>query len=612
LKHFQTIKKIVFLLSIISFSLQANSINILDEDINILDKVEICLVADSISFEDIKNLACFKKNNTKDINFGFQKDKTAWIKFSVHNNSNKKVKKILEIKNPLLEEVFLYKENSKLEKKGMLHSELKKININHNFTLVLDANSTKKYYLKIFNHTTSLRFVIYLKETKDFLREDREQQNIIMIALGVILALLLYNLLLYFYSKQIAYLYYSLYLCTLIFQQLTYLGITPLYFSKDFVYIDNLSVLFKVNIMYIAAALFAKEFLHTKGYLKINKIYNLIILISLIEIPLFGTSYFYYPEIGILTGLVFVIFNIFAAIYIYKQGHKQARLFIAAWIVLVIGFVLMILDALGFISIMLSFQNIILYGTVLEALLLSLAFTDRYILLQKQKEKADQLLMRALENRQLIIEAEIKRQTKDLSNSLKNQKTLLKELHHRTKNNLQLMLSIIRMQAQGVENSLKNHFIDLENRVMAISKNHEMLYIQKNLQNIDMQQYLYELCEKIKQSFNLNNFLFQVNAENINLPLAQASYIALMINEIVINSIKHTQVDYTIISIDVKKKEGCYMINIKDNGKGKLQNIKKYASLGTSIIDTIIKEQLEGEYSIEENQGILYNIKFEL
>ncbi|MEJ2372349.1 MAG: 7TM diverse intracellular signaling domain-containing protein, partial [Sulfurimonas sp.] len=283
------------------------------------------------------------------------------------------------------------------------------------------------------------------KETKDFLREDREQQNIIMIALGVILALLLYNLLLYFYSKQIAYLYYSLYLCTLIFQQLTYLGITPLYFSKDFVYIDNLSVLFKVNIMYIAAALFAKEFLHTKGYLKINKIYNLIILISLIEIPLFGTSYFYYPEIGILTGLVFVIFNIFAAIYIYKQGHKQARLFIAAWIVLVIGFVLMILDALGFISIMLSFQNIILYGTVLEALLLSLAFTDRYILLQKQKEKADQLLMRALENRQLIIEAEIKRQTKDLSNSLKNQKTLLKELHHRTKNNLQLMLSIIRM-----------------------------------------------------------------------------------------------------------------------------------------------------------------------
>ncbi|WP_428739730.1 7TM diverse intracellular signaling domain-containing protein [Sulfurimonas sp.] len=612
MRFFQIDKLFIVLFLFLGVCLKAEPINILHNNGNILDQVEISLSSNSTNFESIKTTSQFQKNTLRDINLGFKRDTIIWIKISLFNDSDTVVTKVLEVRNPLLEEIVLYDETGEIIKAGMLHMTPKQVTLNHAFGITLQAKTKKTYYLKVSNHTTSLRFALFLNDLKDFQYADNMQFGIVMMALGVILALLFYNFLIYLYSKKIAYLYYSLYLSTLIFQQITYLGITPLYFPKEFVYIDNLSVLFKVNIMYITAAIFAKEFLETKNYKKIDKVYNLIIIFAILEIPIFGTPSFYYPEVGIVTGLFFVLFNIFAAIYIYSQGHKQARLFIAGWSVLVVGFTFMILDGLGIISIMLDMPNVILYATVVEALLLSLAFTDRYSLLQEEKEKADQLLVKALENRQVIIEAEIEKRTKELSNSLENQKTLLKELHHRTKNNLQLMLSIVRIQAQGVEESLKKHFKNLENRIIAIAKTHEMLYVQKNLQKIDMQQYILELCEKIELSFNLNNFTLQIDVNKIYIPLKEASYIGLLINEIVINAIKYVNKEEIILTISMQKNTQGYILSIKDNGDGKIKDINENRSSGSAIINTIILEQLEGEYTLQEDHGISYTIRFKI
>lgn len=592
--------------------LQAKSINITDKDSNILDQVQIYIAKNSMSLNAIQETDLFTKNNSKDINLGFLRNKTVWIKFSLQNNSSFPVSKILEVQNPLLEEVVLYDKTRQSIKKGMLHITPLQTTIEPSFFITLDANTTKTYYLKIFNHTTSLRFVLFLKDPNNFIYEDHLQQTLVMISLGIILALFLYNFLLYIYGNEISYLYYCLYLATLVLQQLTYLGITPLFFPHSFVDLDDLSVVLKVNAMYIAAALFAKEFLNTKEYNNINRIYNLIIATAIIEIPLFGTPWFYYPEVGILTGLVFVLFNMYAAVYIYKRGHKQARFFIAGWSILVVGFVLMIADGLGIISIMYKLPNFILYATVLEALLLSLAFTDRYVLLNEEKELSDQLLVASLENRQAAIEAEIQKQTKNLSNALENKKTLLKELHHRTKNNLQLMLSIIRMQAETVERSLKSKFQDLENRIAAISKTHEMLYIQKNLQEIDMHEYISELCEKIEQSFHLRNIVFQIEVKKMYLPFTEAGYVGLLINEIVINSIKHVNTDYLILHISMKREGDVYFLSVKDNGKEKIQSIDNDNSLGVVLIKSLVQDQLEGDYTMKTDNGVSYLIRFKL
>ncbi len=607
-----TFMKLFFLFFSCLLPSYAGTIDINDTDQNILDKVQIYISDSALNFKDIQTKNDFQNHHSKNINLGFTRDKALWIKLSLKNSSNSSVTKVIEVQNPLLEEVLLYDNKGQKIQQGMLHVSAFQTTIEPSFFIIFEANSINTYYLKIRNSTTSLRLALLLKDPNSFIYEDHLQQTLVMLSLGIIIALFLYNLLLYIYGKEISYLYYCFYLATLVFQQLTYLGITPLFFSKSFVEIDNLSVVIKVNGMYIVAALFAKEFLHTKRYNRINKTYNTIIIIALLEIPLFGTPWFYYPEVGILTGLIFVIFNISAALYIYKQGHKQARFFIAGWSVLVVGFILMIADGLGIISIMHKMPNFILYATVLEALLLSLAFTDRYALLREEKERADTLLVESLENRQAVIEAEIKKQTKNLFNALESKKILLKELHHRIKNNLQLILSMIRMQAETTTPSLKTQFNDLANRIIAISKTHEMLYLKENLQEIDMDEYISELCSRLEHSFYENDLIFQIDAQKIYLPLKEASYLGLIINEIIINSIKHANVRPLLIGISLKNEQKEYILTVKDNGKKYVHNQNAKKTLGMKLIMSLVHDQLEGDLEMHIQNGVSYAIRFQI
>ena len=95
-----------------------------------------------------------------------------------------------------------------------------------------------------------------------------------------------------------------------------------------------------------------------------------------------GTPWFYYPEITIVTGLLFIVYNLGAGLYMYSHGNKQARFFIVGWVVLIVGFFLVIIDALGVVTIMYHFPNLILWLTVLEALFLLLAFVDKLSILR--------------------------------------------------------------------------------------------------------------------------------------------------------------------------------------------------------------------------------------
>lgn len=493
----------------------------------------------------------------------------------------------------------------------MLHVKETQITIEPSFLITLKPKTLQTYYIRIKNETTALRFRLLIKRHESFFYEDHHQQVFIILLLGIVVALFLYNLLLYLYTREIAYLYYCLYLVALVLQQLTYLGIMPLIAPPLFIQIDNLSVMPKVNGMYIMAALFAKEFLATKKHPTINMFYNVIIFMALIEIPLFGTPWFYYPEVGILTGLCFVFFNIWAALFIYIQGMKQARFFIAGWSLLGIGFVLMILDGLGFISVMDGLSNFILLATVLEALLLSLAFTDKYALLQKEKERSDYLLVQSLESQQIIIREEIQRQTKELTDALTSKQVLLKELHHRTKNNIQLILSIVRIEAQNVPSLLTKHFNDLIYRILAIAKIHDMLYIKENLQEIRMYDYIFELCDKIEHTIP-QKIIFHLKIDDVSLPFKEAGYVGLILNEIIINSIKHAQKQELIIHIQIVQVSSQFMLTISDNGDAKHSQSNKYSTLGMDIIRTLVEEQLEGNMHKESIDGTHYTIRFSL
>ena len=466
-------------------------------------------------------------------------------------------------------------------------------------------------YLKVQTVTTALRLDIVLKDQMAYLKSEYKERTLIFVFLATLSLMLFYNIILYFYTKEKVYIYYVFYLFSLIFQQSTYLGITQMFFPAWFIHYDNLSVVLKVNLMYITAILFAKSFLNSRNYPQIDKIYNLILLLALIEIPLFGTPLFYLPEIAIVTALIFIYFNMYAGIVIYKQGYVQARLFVAGWAFQLVGFTLMILNGLGLISVMNKLPELVMLFTLLEAIILSLAFFDRYAIYKKQKDEADAKLLEELKERQEIIEREVQKATSALHHSLENEKTLLKELHHRTKNNLQLILSLARMQADTLDSETKEKFQNLVGRINSIAKTYALLYRKENFEQIDMGEYIEELCNDLA-SLTQKDVVFKIDIDNVTLPVETASYIGLIANELVTNSIKYVTKEKIIIQISMYKEDDEYILSFKDNGEGFVIKEQTSNSLGVQIVQTLVKNQLEGDFDIKQEDGFFSLMRFKI
>jgi len=271
----------------------------------------------------------------------------------------------------------------------------------------------------------------------------------------------------------------------------------------------------------------------------------------------------------------------------------------------------MILDGLGLISVMNHLPNIIMFFTSLEAIILSLAFIDRYAIYKKEKEEADAKLFQELNERQDIIEAEIIKATAELSKSLQNEKTLLKELHHRTKNNLQLILSLVRMQADTLDERMKDKFENLVGRINSISKTHAMLFRKDDLEKIDIGEYVEELCSDLKNLSN-KNVLFEIEIKNISLSVGVASYLGLIINELVTNSLKYVVKEKIVIEIRIYEDNGEYCLNVKDNGERFEMLEQKRESLGLKIVKTLVENQLDGVLEIKQESGFLCMMEFKI
>ncbi|MEA3522772.1 MAG: 7TM diverse intracellular signaling domain-containing protein, partial [Campylobacterota bacterium] len=543
----------------------------------------------------------FKKLSTQHVNYGFNSGVSLWIKFKLTNNTSLAKEQVLVLNNPLLERITLYDEHNNTSVSGMLHVNKERHHINPSFPITLLANSSQDYYLHVSNTTTALQFSLTLNDRESFRSDDKKKQFFITLFIGIISAFLIYALALFFYTKDTSYFYYTIYIAALVFQQLTYIGFLPLYMPTSFSYIDNLMVVPKVGIMIITAAIFAQSFLKTSLFKTIDSIYRFIIYAVVLQILFFATPWFYYPEVIILTGLVFIFYNLYAGIYVYKKGNKQARFFIAGWSFLVVGYFFSIIDALGLYSVMYHLPSLVLACTIFEALFLLLAFVDKLSIVQEQKEQTEQLLYKELQERNKIVENEVTQRTKAL-------KDLYKELHHRVKNNLQIILSIIRLQRDRIsEKTVQNQFSEIENRINSIAKTHELLYQDERGENINMHGYIHSLCEDIRASVCKKICYFNIEAK-LDMPLREAVYIGLIINELIANVIKYSQTSDTI-TIVLLQKESEMFLHVSDNGTDYAEKESSKNSLGLKLVYALVYDQLSG--SITKSQSN-YDIRFQL
>ncbi len=556
---------------------------------------------------DIKNNQKFEPLKKEHLNLGVLQNSIT-IECLFKNSSHKKIEKILYFSSPLLEKIELKDANS-TTKKGVFSTN-KQTTITHFFNITLKPQSQKLIELTIETRYTPLDFSIFLEDSKAFFEQDRNAQSLSIFLLGIITALMLYAFIIGIYSKEKSYIFYGIYLLALIFHQSTYIGITQIYMPKAFVLFDAKITIIKIALLIITSALFAMSFLETKEYKAIHKTYQAIILLALLEALLLTPKSPISLYAIILTGAFFILFNLLAGVYIYKSGKKEARLFVLGFGVVFIAYVLIIIDALGIASVMQNNKNLLTVTTTIEALILSLAFADKFAILQKEKEKADKKLLIEAKNRENIITKQVELKTKELKNALKEKEILMQEIHHRVKNNLQIILSMVRLQNDSIEDSnTKESLVKLENRINAIAQSYSSLLSSNSLQIIDMQSYVKNILDDLETIFEASKDIKIIQDISLQLPFKQAVYIGLIINELVTNAFKHAFTKEGVITIKLYNNKEKNILEVFDNGRG-FDSEKTKHSLGLRLIYAIVKNQLDGEIILDTKNKTHCTIRF--
>nr|WP_315224426.1 sensor histidine kinase [uncultured Flavobacterium sp.] len=210
---------------------------------------------------------------------------------------------------------------------------------------------------------------------------------------------------------------------------------------------------------------------------------------------------------------------------------------------------------------------------------------------------------------------EINIKNKKLSNLLKEKEWLLKEIHHRVKNNLQIVISLLNTQSAYLENEDALQAIQKsQNRMQAMSLIHQKLYQTDNLSSINMSWYIQELTCYLKESFdNDNRVRFELDTQSLELDVAQAVPLGLILNEAVSNAIKYAFPERKgIINIKfIETEENIFLLQIKDNGIGLPDGFQptEMNSLGMDLI-TGLTEQLDGTFDITTDNGVSITIIF--
>ena len=204
-----------------------------------------------------------------------------------------------------------------------------------------------------------------------------------------------------------------------------------------------------------------------------------------------------------------------------------------------------------------------------------------------------------------------------LKSSLSEKEILLREIHHRVKNNLQVIISLLNLQSGYIQDEKTLRIIkEGENRVRSMALVHEKFYQSEGISEIDFAEYTEKLCQYIFQSFpeTASRVKLTVESDKVAFDLDTAMPCGLLINEIVSNSLKYAFPDGRAGEIVIKlklEKENKIKISVIDNGIGMSQefDLKNPSTLGLQLIDALTS-QLNGEVEMLRSEGTIFNITF--
>ena len=563
-----------------------------------------------LNLNDIKNKnVLFKENKKSILGYGYSPSFTVWVKFTLQNTTDKVLHKILEYDNTLTTNIMFYDDN-KIYKDGLLDLNKDRQTTNPTFDINLNSNESKTYYLKLSSSVTTLILKLKLWDNDEFYSKEIFHQFALALFFGAMSILIIYNLFIYFFTKDKSYLYYVLYIFGMTIHHLVYVGIAFIYILEPIwiIYVVKSASLI-VALPIFGLAMFTKYFLNIEQYSKLNMILNWLLVLMFISIVIFflNDSFDAYRNVmSIVTSVYLIYITLYSAI----KKNQQAYFILLGRFIIFLAFIFMFLSSQGIFSIYDYIKYFIEISFITEAIIFSIALSDKINKLQIERNNANANLLEQQNSEKERLKMKVDEKTSDLKIALEEKGLLLKELNHRVKNNMQTIVSLIRLQCDEIEDK---KYIDIlktiQNRINAMSHLHEMLYQNDHISHINANDYFFMLIDELQDSFSRDiKVKFDIS---VVLKSEEAVYCGLIFNELVTNSFKYAFPNKKgCITIKLYNQDNKIKFVVSDNGIGYDQSNKK-DSLGLILIDTLVKQQFKGDIVTHSNDGVKVEISWD-
>jgi PAS domain S-box-containing protein len=216
---------------------------------------------------------------------------------------------------------------------------------------------------------------------------------------------------------------------------------------------------------------------------------------------------------------------------------------------------------------------------------------------------------------------ERKHHEQELSAALSEKEVLLREVHHRVKNNLAAIISLMDMQRRTLEDANGQIILaELSNRIRSMGLIHEKLYRSDSLASIDFQDYTQALVSHLHTTFGSPGIICRVDAPGITIPLDLASPCGLIVNELMTNALKYAFPDGNLrpgntdcqILVRLHRDKDTYILTVADNGIGWPPGFDwtKTRTLGMTLVRMLGQHQLGGQYVVDQENGTSITLTF--
>lgn len=578
----------------------------------------------------------FHPLNGRSAGFGLSKS-DFWIKLSVENPQQYPIKKLLKFDYPLLDEVIFYRKNpqgsysAKISGDSIGVAEHEKKDENIVFSLTMQPQTKEILYFHI-RSSSSMDLQLYVMDDDQYYNSEITKTALLGIFYGGAAIMILYNFFLFLSLREKSYFYYVVFQIVNILTLLALSGVAFRYLWPFIPEINNTVIPFLIVASHVLAIVFSRSFLDTKSLLpKLDKILLWILFFALVA--LFFTAVLDYHN-GIILSVVVLFITTFSLVSVgliaYFRFHIRAsKFYLIAWVFLIVGATLTGLKNVGLLPI--NFLTIwaTQIGVFFELLLLSFGLADRINVIRAQKdrfreeaaEKAKALAVVVLQQSKVELEREVKERTvelyaanQELHKNISMKEALLKEVHHRVKNNLQVIISMMWLQRKRSGSEAVHALIDDSTaRLQSMSVIHEMLYQSNDISMVNLQEYLQSLVNLCRRNMLGEGVEIVSEFQPIQINMDTAVTMGLICNEVLSNVFKHAFKGYETgnrLIVRCEQSGNRITLRIKDNGIGFEGFALNKKNIGIMLIQALAEKLPEAEILYKKWHGTYFRLEF--